>query len=132
MLGTNLQDESVGTTSIPTIGLEKIFIENSQFIYSNTWKSVTDYIDESSNKNLYCFAEDKTYIDKETKEQKFIYNYYAIDYNSIFKLSKQKKFHLYETYEAEQTIKLFLDIDIQNEKIPDGYKKNIVFKLYNK
>jgi len=130
MLGTNLQDESVGTTSIPTIGLEKIFIENSQFIYSNTWKSVTDYI--LFNKNLYCFAEDKTYIDNKTKEQRFIYNYYAIDYNSIFKLSKQKKFHLYETYEAEQTIKLFLDIDIQNEKIPDGYKKNIVFKLYNK
>jgi hypothetical protein len=71
MFETNLQDGSGTNTFIPTIGLEKIFIENSQFIYSNTWKSVTDYI--LFNKNLYCFAEDKTYIDKEKVNS---YSYY--------------------------------------------------------
>ena len=68
---TNSKDSSTGTTAIPTIATEKIFIENSQFIYSNTWKSVTDYI--LFNKNLYCFAEDKTYIDKEKVNS---YSYY--------------------------------------------------------
>ena len=38
-------------------------------------------------------------------------------------MSKQKKYHLYEIYEAEQKIKLFLDIDIPLSKVPEEYKK---------
>lgn len=123
MKGTNLEDSSTGPTAIHTIATQKIFIENSQFIYSNSWDVITNYLNELNDTNIYCFAEDKTYIDKKTNERKFIYNYYAIDYNTIYELSKQKKFHLYETYEQQQNIKLFLDIDIPINKIPDDYEK---------
>jgi len=83
MKGTKLEDSSTGPTAIHTISTEKNFINNSQFIYSNSWDVITDYLNELNDPNIYCFAEDKTYIDKNTKEQKFIYNYYAIDYNTI-------------------------------------------------
>ena len=116
-------DSGTGTTTISTISTEKIFIENPHSIYSDSWDVITEHLNGLKDTNLYCFAEDKTYIDKTTKEQKFIYNYYALDYKSIYELSIQKKFHLYETYEAEQKIKLFLDIDIPINKVPEEFKK---------
>jgi hypothetical protein len=119
-------DGSNANTSTSTISTEKIFIENSHSIYSDSWDVITEHLNNLKDTNLYCFAEDKTYFDKKTKEQKFIYNYYALDYESIYELSIQKKYHLYETYEAEQKIKLFLDIDIPISKVPDDYKKKKV------
>jgi hypothetical protein len=103
---------------------EKKFMENPYFIHSNTWDVITKHLNEMNDNNLYCFAEDKTYFDKKANEQKYIYNYYALDYNTIYELSIQKKFHLYETYESHQKIKLFLDIDVPISKVPNECNKN--------
>jgi len=40
------------------------------------------------------------------------YQYYTLDYDTIFELSYQKMFHLFECFEGDEKIKLFLDMDI--------------------
>ncbi len=68
-------DGNVTSISTSTTSTEKIFIENPHSIYSDSWDVVTKHLNELNDTNLYCFAEDKTYFDKKTKEQKYIYNY---------------------------------------------------------
>jgi len=115
-------DGDMTSITAHTISKEKIFIDNSQQIYSNKWEIITEHLNKIKNPRLHCFAEDITYIDKNTSEQRFVYNYYALDYATVYELSKHKHFHIYETYESNQKIKLFLDIDIPIEKVPDKYK----------
>jgi hypothetical protein len=114
--------ESDSQANPSTICREKSFLQNLHFIYSNNWNTISEHIKEQYMTNLHCFAEDKVYIDKKDNETKFIYNYYALDYNTVYELSNQKIFHLYETYEKEQQIKLFIDIDIKLEQIPESCK----------
>ena len=61
-------NNSISSTIIPTISTEKIFIENPHSIYSDSWDVITKHLNELNDNTLYCFAEDKTYIDKKTKE----------------------------------------------------------------
>jgi hypothetical protein len=65
------------------------------------------YIEKNGN-NLKLFAED---ICEDNGSKKFIVS----SYDNIYYLSKDKKHHLYESYEANQKLKLILDIDIKIE-----------------
>jgi len=115
MLGkkSNL-DESITSTSISTIRSEKIISENTNICYAPLKKEILDYFNDNKITNLYLFSEDT--INNEKKEVK---QFYGIDYKTVYLLSKKKKFHLYENYEENEKIKLFIDIDIKD------YDKNI-------
>lgn len=110
-------DGSISSTTISTISTEKIFFKNTNFLYAETKKSILDHIKE--NNNLYIFSED------ELKGNKIVKSFFAIDYETIYLLSKKKKFHMYENYERDEKIKLFIDIDIK--EFPDDINKDKYF-----
>ena len=101
-----------------TILEEKIFYENKvrsndlYFIHNTKWLPVKEHILTNKLNNLFVFAEDKPYM--KDNEEKHCYQYYALDYNTVYQLSYQKKFHLFECFEGDEHIKLFMDIDIKN------------------
>ena len=113
-------DESTANTSISTISTEKIFIENTNICIAPKKQDIIDYINDNKITNLYLFSEDT--INNEKKEVK---QFYLIDYKSVYLLSKQKKFHLYENYEKNEKVKLFIDIDIK--EFPDDINKDKYF-----
>ena len=122
-------DESTANTSISTISTEKIFIENTNICIAPKKQDIIDYINDNKITNLYLFSEDT--INNEKKEVK---QFYLIDYKSVYLLSKQKKFHLYENYEKNEKVKLFIDIDIKefpNDINKDKYFDEIIDKSIN-
>ena len=95
---------------------ENIFNENKvrfNYYHNTKWLNVKEHITKNKLNNLFVFAEDKPYM-KDAKE-KHCYQYYSLDYNIVFELSYQKMFHLFECFEGDEKIKLFLDIDIAND-----------------
>lgn len=110
-------DGSTGTTSIATISTEKIFLENTNFLYAETKKSILEHIREHSD--LHIFSED------ELKGNKTVKSFFATDYETVYVLSKKKKFHIYENYERDEKIKLFIDIDIK--EFPDNINEDVYF-----
>jgi hypothetical protein len=116
-------NNSISSTIIPTISTEKIFIENTNICIAPLKKNIIDYINDNKITNLYLFSEDKISI-KNNKEI-IVKQFYLIDYKSVYLLSKQKKFHLYENYEENEKVKLFIDIDIK--EFPDDINKDKYF-----
>ena len=102
-------DSGTGTTTISTILSEKIISENTNICYAPIKKEIIDYFNVNKNHNLYLFSEDT--INNEKIEVK---QFYGLDYKSVYLLSKKKKFHLYENFEENEKIKLFIDIDIKD------------------
>jgi len=123
MCTQNSMDGSITSTSISTISKEKIFIENTNICIAPLKRDIIDYINDNKITNLYIFSEDKISI-KYNKEV-IVKQFYLIDYNSVYLLSKQKKFHLYENYEENEKVKLFIDIDIK--EFPDDINKDEYF-----
>lgn len=105
-----------------TITTEIIFLEQTQFKVFPIEIQCIDYI--KTKPNLHLFAED---INSEMKKR-----FFAIDYTAIFLLSAQKKFHLYEYFNDSERLKLFLDIDIKSENIPDNANKKNLLEKYIK
>jgi hypothetical protein len=68
---------------------------------------------------LHLFGEDTN--------AKMSKRFYAINYHTIYLLSKTKKFHLYEYFDHGEHIKLFLDIDIKSEHIPATADRKTLF-----
>ena len=79
------------------------------------WLPVKEHITNHKLNNLFVFAEDKPYTKNDKEEH--CYQYFALDYDTVFELSYQKLFHLFECFESDESIKLFLDIDIGNDSI---------------
>jgi P4 family phage/plasmid primase-like protien len=102
-------DSGTGTTTISTILSEKIISEKTNICYAPIKKDIIDYFNKNKNHNLYLFSEDT--INNEKIEVK---QFYGIDYKIVYLLSKKKKFHLYENFEENEKIKLFIDIDIKD------------------
>jgi hypothetical protein len=107
-------------SSSHTIKNEKIFTENTQFKHYYTQQPCIDYIENIPN--LKLFGED---VDATGKKQ-----FYVINYNTIYLLSKSKKSHLYEHYDDTNPIKLFVDLDIKEEHIPKNANKQQLFDDY--
>ena len=85
----NSQKTSVpetGKNQTPSICGEKIFKEKTHFKCFTTKAPCLEYI-KNQKKILYLFCED---VDDGGKKQ-----FYALDYETIFKLSYMKKFSLY-------------------------------------
>ena len=118
-----LADGNATNISTSTISTEKIFIENTNICIAPKKQDIIDYINNNKITNLYLFSEDKISI-KNNKEV-IVKQFYLIDYNSVYLLSKQKKFHLYENYEKNEKVKLFIDIDIK--KYPENINKDEYF-----
>jgi hypothetical protein len=100
-----------------TITTENIFTKQTQFRIFSKEAPCVEYIQK--NENLHLFGEDMS--------AKMHKQFYAINYNTIYLLSKMKKFHLYEYYGNDEEVKLFLDIDIKPEHIPETADKKILF-----
>jgi hypothetical protein len=129
MFGKKSTDGSTGTTSTSTISTEKIFIENTNICIAPLKKDIIDYITDNKITNLYLFSEDKISIKNNKKI--IVKQFYLIDYKSVYLLSKQKKFHLYENYEENEKVKLSIDIDIKefpNDTNKDKYFDDIIDK----
>ena len=97
-----------------TIAIENIFIKsthNKLFTYLN---DATDYLNQQNNKNLYYFAEDILYPNREKSSKR----YFVSDYQTLFAISKTKKYSLYEYFDATDKLKLYIDIDLKNKDIP--------------
>jgi len=113
-------DGNATNISISTISTEKIFIENTNICIAPKKQDIIDYIKNNNITDLYLFSEDTI-----NKKNIMVKQFYLIDYNSVYLLSKQKKFHLYENYEENEKVKLFIDIDIK--KYPENINKNEYF-----
>jgi hypothetical protein len=107
-------DGSTGNTSISTILSEKIFLENTNLYYHPLKADMLKYLNDNKITDLYLFSEDTI-----NKKNIMVKQFYCLDYKTVYLLSKKKKFHLYENYEENEKIKLFIDIDIKD------YDKNI-------
>lgn len=90
-----------------TIYSQNIFKKNPQFKYFPTKLHCLDYL--KTEPNLYLFAED---INSDLSKR-----FYAMNYESIYQLSLMKKFHLYEYFEKDNPLKLFLDIDVKTDNL---------------
>jgi hypothetical protein len=108
------------SSHVHSIRTEKIFTEQTRFKHFYTEAPCVEYV--NTQQNLHLFGEDK----KADGTKQF----YAINRATIYTLSKLKKFHLYEYYGNEQKLKLFLDIDIKPENIPETADKQILFDNY--
>jgi hypothetical protein len=81
---------------------------------------------QTRNKEFYDFKEAKEYakanpdlhLYSEDLSAKCSKRYLVADKETIYQFSTKKKFHLYETFDRGQQIKLNLDIDLKNEDIP--------------
>jgi hypothetical protein len=113
-------DGSAPNTSISTILSEKIISENTNICYAQLKSDIIDYFNNNKISNLYLFSED--IINNENKEVK---KFYGLDYKTVYLLSKKKKFHLYENFERDDKVKLFIDIDIK--EFPDDINKDEYF-----
>lgn len=103
-------------TQVHTIKRENLFAKQTQFKHFYTELPCVEYI--KTKNNLHLFGED---VSADMRKQ-----FYAIDYNTIYLLSKTKKFHLYE-YFNDEPLKLFLDIDIAPKNIPATADKQLLF-----
>jgi len=107
-----------GSTDLPksyshTITKEKIFKEKTQFKFFETEIPCVEYL--QTNPQLYLFAEDVNI--------NMAKRFFAIDYKTIYSLSALKKFHLYEYFNNDDKLKLYLDIDIKSHQIPENINK---------
>lgn len=105
-------------SQLHTIKKENIFTENTHFKHFYTEAPCTEYL--STLPALHQFGED---VDTVSGKKQF----YAINYDAIYLLSKSKKYHLYEYYGNNELLKLFLDIDIKNEHIPENANRQQFF-----
>jgi hypothetical protein len=112
-------DGSTGNTSISTILSEKIFLENTNLYYHPLKADMLKYLNDNKITDLYLFSEDTF-----NKKNILVKQFYCLDYKTVYLLSKQKKFHLYENFEENEKIKLFIDIDIKD------FDKNIDRDIY--
>ena len=78
------------------------------------------YLNDNKITDLYLFSEDTI-----NKKNITVKQFYCLDYKTVYLLSKQKKFHLYENYEENEKVKLFIDIDIK--EFPDDINKDEYF-----
>ena len=101
-----------------TITKENIFLKqtHSRVFYKET--ECQEYI--NSQQNLFMFGEDINGT--------FAKRYIATNYKTIYLLSNKKKFHLYEYFQKDDKIKLYLDIDIKSSKIPKESDKEEYFE----
>ena len=124
------EKEAATSLSQPTISREKIFIENTNLYVASKKQVILDYIKNNNITNLYLFSEDKIIV--KDNQENIIKQFYLLDYKTIYLLSKKKKFHLYENYEANEKVKLFIDIDIKldnnNIENKDEYFDEIIDK----
>jgi len=124
------EKEAATSLSQPTISREKIFIENTNRYVASKKQVILDYIKNNNITNLYLFSEDKIIV--KDNQENIIKQFYLLDYKTIYLLSKKKKFHLYENYEANEKVKLFIDIDIKldnnNIENKDEYFDEIIDK----
>lgn len=72
-----------------------------------------------NKKSIYLFGEDYN--------AKSIKRFFGLNYKTIYLLSTQKRFHLYEYYGREDKLKLFLDIDIKSPDIPKNVNRTEYF-----
>jgi hypothetical protein len=105
------EKEAPTSLSQPTISREKFFIKNTNLYVALKKQVILDYIKNNNITNLYLFSEDKIIV--KDNQENIIKQFYLLDYKTIYLLSKKKIFHLYENYEANEKIKLFIDIDIK-------------------
>jgi len=116
MLVINFNKEDISNYNIT--GEKNLFSKNSlkqntktnakKCSYStfNQKSEALAYITEKSNTDLKLFSED---ICEDDGRKRFI----ATSYDNIYMLSKTKDSHMYENYEANQPLKLILDIDLK-------------------
>jgi hypothetical protein len=120
-------DGSVGSTSISTITRDKIFLKNTNYRSYPEWNTIKGCIEDIQNElkinNLYIFCEDMN--NNKDGKNKIIKNYLALDYDAVYKLSSKKIYHLYENYDIDEKVKLFIDIDIK--EYPDDINKDEYF-----
>jgi len=118
-------NEEVAASSYPpTITGENIFIKNTNLYFSPTKLNILNHIKNNKLINLYLFSEDRLKDNGNIVKQ-----YLLLDYKTVYLLSKKKRFHLYENYEANEKIKLFVDIDI---KLTDDFKNTDKDEYFDK
>ena len=98
----------------PTIVSQKNYLKNNatQAVFKTfkCKKQALSYIEKLCDGSLKLVSKD---LSKNNGSKEFI----AANINSIFKMSKTKKFNMYENYECDDKLKLILDID---QKIKPG------------
>lgn len=110
--------EDVLRVHSPTVTKEKIVTENTQIKFFDNENDCREYI--KSHPELYVFSEDiNAYFSK---------LYIASDRKTISKLSQMKKFCLYEYFDRDELVKLYLDIDIKQKEIPKDADRKSYFK----
>ena len=107
----SVQDSMTKKKIVPTtISIDKNLAEKPHSKNFEKKIDAVEYIKNNPNKNLYLISQDLS-----TKGHK---NFYSMDYETLYSLTSTKKQSLYENYEKEDNVKLFLDIDMKTKEIP--------------
>ena len=97
----------------PTITTDNIFLMQT---HNKVFYQKSDAIVHLKNKpNLHLFSEDKS-----VKQNK---KFFTLEDDTIYNLSCQKKFCLYENFEENNKIKLSVDIDINKKYITENVER---------
>jgi hypothetical protein len=113
-------DEPAKIQKVPSsisITTENIFLIQTHNRIFHSKADCLLYLKNKSNIHLFC----------EDKSVNFNKRYFALDYDTIYDLSKLKKFFLYECFEKDERVKLSLDIDLKKEHITKNLNRNELF-----
>lgn len=121
-MNKSVEKENLGKCDLPkskplTITRDNIFKKQPHLIYFDKESPCLEYL--KTQPNLHQFAEDLTCG--------MAKRFFAIDYDTIYSLSQLKKFHLYEYFDRDDKLKLFMDIDIKPHNIPEGVNREEYF-----
>ena len=112
-------DEKTAVTNIYEDIIFQNFTHSTFYSGSNQTQDGKDaalsYIEKQQDQ-LFLYSEDKS-----TKGNK---RFYTLNFETVHTLAKQKKYHIYEHFEAKDPIKLFIDIDVYTSKLPRGADPN--------
>jgi hypothetical protein len=115
---------------IYTITTENYFMKNTHTVLpspSPKKKECIDAIIAKNDKSIHLFSED-------IAPEKGMKRFFGCNYETIYKYARTQKCHLYEHYEADDELKLFIDVDVYIKKIPENtnhkkYLRDLMMKV---
>ena len=105
-----------------TITKENYFKNQTHFKAFNKEDEYNEYM-----KNLVYENKDKLYLFSEENWNSRTRKFFPIDHESIYLFSKDKKSHLFEHFDRDEKIKLYLDIDLKEKHIPKEGNLKVFF-----
>ena len=117
------------TSSLYTVLKDENFVNNTMAFKFEKQAPCIAYISAINNEKCYTENDESMLhlFGEDISATSGCKQFYAMDRKTVYLLSKSKQAHLYEYYDDNVPLKLFVDIDIKNKDIPDKADRQQVF-----